>query len=249
MWKWLEQQSEPRKAYALCDHLMPWFTYSAWISLVVGIIWGLAFAPADYQQSDSYRIIFVHVPAAIFGMGIYVAMAIAAIIAAIWQWKTAHLTMMAMAPVGAVFTLISLFTGAAWGKPMWGTWWIWDARLTSQLILLFLYLGVIALYAVFEDKKQAGKAAGLLSMIGVINVPIIHFSVEWWNTLHQGATITKFGEPSMPPDMLYPLLVCLFGFAAFASVVTLMRLKTLILEQHKTRNWVTELVLFKGASK
>jgi heme exporter protein C len=155
----------------------------------------------------------------------------------IWQWKTAYMAMIAIAPVGAVMTFIALFTGAAWGKPMWGTWWIWDARLTSELILLFLYLGVMALYSAFDDKQQAGKAAGIMALVGVINVPIIHFSVEWWNTLHQGATITKFGKPSIAPEMLWPLLINILGFAAFVGAVSLIRMKNELLRREFHRPW------------
>ncbi|MEF1220414.1 heme ABC transporter permease CcmC, partial [Photobacterium damselae] len=160
----------------------------------------------------------------------------------VWQIRLSDMAAAAMAPVGAVFTFIALFTGAVWGKPMWGTWWVWDARLTSELILLFLYLGVIALYNAFDDHKTAAKAAGLLAIVGVINIPIIHFSVEWWNTLHQGATITKFAKPSMSTDMLWPLLLNIFGYAFFFGVVTMISLRNEILLRESHRPWVRELV-------
>ena len=146
-----------------------------------------------------------------------------------------------MAPVGAVMTFIALFTGAAWGKPMWGAWWVWDARLTSELILLFLYIGVIALYGAFEDKQQAGKAAGVMALVGVVNIPIIHYSVEWWNTLHQGATISKFDQPSIAPEMLWPLLISLLGFAFFIGAVTTVRLRSEIVRREMHRPWVQKL--------
>jgi heme exporter protein C len=241
MWKWINSFAKPEKAYWLCSILLPWFAIVAIVSLIVGIVWGLGFAPSDYQQGDSFRIIYIHVPSAILAMGAYVAMAIGALVGVVWQWRTAFMFMIAIAPVGAVMTLISLFTGSFWGKPMWGTWWIWDARLTSQLILLFLYLGVISLYAAFEDKQQAGKAAGVMAMVGVINIPIIHFSVEWWNTLHQGASITKIGKPSIAEPMLWPLLICILGFAAFIGWVTLIRMKNEIILRDMHRPWVAKL--------
>lgn len=242
MWKWLNSYAKPEKAYGLCNWLLPWLVIVACMSLLVGTFWGLMFAPADYQQGDSFRIIYIHVPSAILSMGAYVAMAVAASVGLIWQWRTAYMTMIAIAPIGAVMTFIALFTGAAWGKPMWGTWWVWDARLTSELILLFLYLGVMALYSAFDDKQQAGKAAGVMALVGVINVPIIHYSVEWWNTLHQGATISKFAKPSIAPEMLWPLLINLLGFSAFVAFVSVIRLRNEILRREMHRPWVIALV-------
>ena len=205
MWKWLHPYAKPEAAYRLCGKLLPWFAILSLLLLSLGSLWGLAFAPADYQQGDSFRIIYIHVPAAIWSMGVYMFMAIAAFIGLVWQMKLSDMAASAMAPIGAVYTFIALVTGAIWGKPMWGAWWVWDARLTSELILLFLYLGVIALYQAFDDQRTAAKAAGILAIVGVVNLPIIHFSVEWWNTLHQGATITKFAKPSIASDMLWPL--------------------------------------------
>ena len=242
MWKWFHSYAEPEKAYRLCGTLLPWFSVLAILGLVVGLIWGLVFAPADYQQGDSYRIIFLHVPTAILSLSAYTAMAIAALVGIVWQWRTAFMFIIAIAPVGAVITFISLWTGAAWGKPMWGTWWIWDARLTSQLILLFLYLGVIALYSAFSDKQQAGKSAAVLALIGVINIPIIKYSVEWWNTLHQGATISKFEKPDMPLSMLLPLLTCIVGMAAFIGTVTMMRMRNEMILRDAHRPWVAKLI-------
>ncbi|MDP2545486.1 heme ABC transporter permease [Photobacterium damselae subsp. piscicida] len=242
MWKWLHPYAKPERCYQLCGTLLPWFSVLAFSLILVGTIWGLMFAPTDYQQGDSFRLIDWHVPAAIWSMGAYVSMAIAAFIGLVWQIRLSDMAAAAMAPVGAVFTFIALFTGAVWGKPMWGTWWVWDARLTSELILLFLYLGIIALYNAFDDHKTAAKAAGLLAIVGVINIPIIHFSVEWWNTLHQGATITKFAKPSMSTDMLWPLLLNIFGYAFFFGVVTMISLRNEILLRESHRPWVRELV-------
>ncbi len=242
MWKWLHPYAKAEKTYQLCGRLLPWFAVFAVLSLVVGSVWGLAFAPADYQQGDSFRIIYIHVPSAMWSMGIYASMAIAAFIGLVWQLKLANMAAAAMAPIGAVFTFIALLTGAVWGKPMWGAWWVWDARLTSELILLFLYLGVIALYHAFDDEKTAAKAAGILAIVGVINLPIIHFSVEWWNTLHQGATITKFGKPAIALEMLWPLLLCIFGFAMFFAAVMMIRFRSEIIRREKQRPWVQQLV-------
>lgn len=242
MWKWLHPYAKPQQAYSLCGTLLPWFSTLAFVLLSTGTVWGLAFAPTDYQQGDSFRIIYIHVPGAILSMGTYLAMAIAAFIGLVWQIRTAFMGMIALAPVGAMMTFIALFTGAAWGKPMWGTWWVWDARLTSELILLFLYLGVISLYSAFEDKDQAGKAAGVMAIVGVVNLPIIHYSVEWWNTLHQGATISKFEAPSIADDMLWPLLINLLGMALFIGAAVLYRLQNEILRREIHRPWVASVL-------
>jgi heme exporter protein C len=183
----------------------------------------------------------VHVPSAVLSKSLYSAMAIAAFIGLVWQVKTSFMAMIALAPIGAMVTFVSLITGAAWGKPMWGTWWEWDARLTSQLILLFLFLGVISLYKAFEDKQQAGKAAGVMAIVGVINLPIIHYSVQWWNTLHQGATIMKLGKPSMPPEMLWPLLLSILGWALVSGAIFLLRMQNEILQRDIRRPWVVAL--------
>lgn len=241
MWKWLHPYARSEQAFKLCGRLLPWLSFSAMLILTVGTVWGLAYAPSDYQQGDSFRIIYIHVPSAILSMGVYSAMAVAAFIGLVWQIRTATMAVAAIAPVGAVLTFIALFTGAAWGKPMWGTWWVWDARLTSELILLFLYLGVMALYQSFDDKQQGGKAAGVMALVGVVNLPIIHYSVEWWNTLHQGATITKFGKPSIAPEMLWPLLLCILGLALASAAISLYRFQTELMRREMHRPWVKAL--------
>lgn len=242
MFKWLDPYAKPQRLYALCGVWQQWLMPLAWFTLLLGVVWGLGFTPADYQQGDSYRIIHIHVPAAIWSMGAYSSMAIAAFIALVWQIKVAQWAIGAIAPIGACFTLIALFTGSFWGKPMWGTWWEWDARLTSELILLFLYIGVIALQNAFADRETGDKAASLLAIVGVVNLPIIHFSVEWWNTLHQGASITKFAKPSIDPSMLWPLLLCIFSFGVLFAAMTCLRLRTAILVHEQHRAWVRELV-------
>lgn len=242
MWKWLHPYAKSEVAYNLCHKLFPYFAWSAVITFVIGSVWGFAFAPADYQQGDSFRIIYYHVPTAIWSMGAYTSMAVCALIGMVWQIRNAELAVYAIAPIGAAFTLLALVTGAIWGKPMWGAWWVWDARLTSELILLFLYLGVMALYNAFEDKRTAARAASILAVVGWVNVPIIHFSVEWWNTLHQGATITKFAKPSISTDMLWPLLLTIFAFFFIFAALTCLRLANQILLNDARRPWVKNLV-------
>ena len=239
MWKWLHQLARPERLYHVCGRFIPWLGLLGLACLLIGWVWGFGYAPPDYQQGNSYRIMYIHVPAAIWSMGIYSAMAVAAFIGLLWQMKMSDLAVAAMAPVGAVFTFIALVTGSAWGKPMWGTWWVWDARLTSELVLLFLYLGVIALYNAFDDRRLAGRAAGILVLVGVVNIPIIHYSVQWWNTLHQGSTNM---QQTIDPSMRYPLRWAIFGYLFFFITLTLMRLRNLILVQERLRPWVAGLL-------
>jgi heme exporter protein C len=241
MWKWLHPYAKSETQYRLLGKIQPVLGVISLIMLALAFVWGLAFAPKDYQQGDSYRIIFIHVPAAIWSMGVYGSMAVAALVALVWQIRQASLAMISMAPIGMVFAFISLATGAIWGKPMWGTWWVWDARLTSALVLFFLYLGVMALYSAFQDRNIGAKAAGILSIVGVVNLPIIHFSVEWWNTLHQGATITKFDKPSMATEMLIPLLLAIFGSMIFMLWLSVVRYRAALLNDERKRPWVRAL--------
>ncbi|WP_168394233.1 heme ABC transporter permease [Erwinia amylovora] len=246
MLKWIHQLGKPERLYRLCGRLLPWFVIPGVAALLLGWAWGFGFAPSDYQQGNSYRIIYVHVPAAIWSMGIYVSMATAALIGLVWQWKTADLAAMAMAPVGAVFTFIALVTGSAWGKPMWGTWWIWDARLTSELVLLFLYTGAIALYHAVDDRRMAGRAAGIVMLVGVVNLPVIHYSVQWWNTLHQGSSGVL--QQAIDPSMRVPLRWSILGYLLVFIALTLMRLRNLLLQAERHRPWVSELAA-KGGRK
>ncbi|MBB1268714.1 heme ABC transporter permease [Shewanella sp. SR44-3] len=246
MWKWLHPYADPERAYKLSGTLLPWFAVAALLLLATGLTWGLLFAPMDYQQGDSFRIIYIHVPAASMSMAIYMGMASASFVGLVWQIKSADWAAASMAPIGAVVTFIALFTGAAWGKPMWGTWWVWDARLTSELILLFLYLGVISLYASFEDKVVAARAAGILALVGVINIPIIKYSVEWWSSLHQPSTIRITEESTMSSEMLYPLLINIVGFGLMAGAITLVRFRAEILARNGMRPWVRALAEAEG---
>ena len=241
MWKWLHPYAKSETQYHLCGKLAPFFAILTILLLGAGMVWGLAFAPADYQQGNSFRIMYVHVPAAIWSMGIYVSMAIAGVIGLVWQIKQAHLSIIAMAPIGAVFNFLSLATGAIWGKPVWGPRGVGDARLTSSPILFFLYLGVMALYSAFQDRNTGLKAAAVLAIVGVINIPIIHFSVEWWNTLHQGASITKLEKPSIAAPMLIPLVLSIFGFMALTIWLTLVRYRNTLLRDEMKRPWVKAL--------
>lgn len=192
--------------------ILVWLTPLAWLLLAVGVVWGLAFAPADYQQKNVFRIIYLHVPSAALSLSVYVMMALAAAIYFIWRIELAALFARAAAPYGALMTTLALTSGALWGKPTWGTYWTWDARLTSELILFFIYLGYILLQHSFEERPLGDRLSALLAIVGLINVPIIHYSVVWWRSLHQGATIFKFAAPAIAPLMLWPLLISLTAF-------------------------------------
>ncbi|WP_372725584.1 heme ABC transporter permease, partial [Immundisolibacter sp.] len=193
----LDRLAVPKFFYPFAGRLLPWLGWLAAGLLGLGAWWGLAVAPADYQQGDSYRIMFIHVPAAWLSMFTYMVMAGGAFVFLVWRMKLADMLAKCCAPLGAAFTLLTLVTGSLWGKPMWGTWWAWDARLTSELVLLFLYLGLIALRGAIDEPQRAGRATALLTLVGVVNIPIIHFSVDWWNTLHQPASLTRMDGPAI----------------------------------------------------
>jgi heme exporter protein C len=239
--RFFHQLSSPRYFYNLAGRFAIWLGVACALLLVAGLYLGLVVAPPDYQQGESYRIIFIHVPAAWMSLFIYVVMAISAAIGLIWRIKLAEVIAISSAPIGASFTFLALATGSLWGKPMWGTWWVWDGRLTSELLLLFLYLGVIALYNAVEDKRTAARAVAILAIVGVVNIPIIHYSVEWWNTLHQGPTVTKFDAPSIHWTMLVPLLIMAVAFKLYYATVVLMRSRCEVLERERNSRWVREL--------
>jgi heme exporter protein C len=241
MMQFFHKMASPRYFYNIAGRFIPWLAASCLLFILAGLYYGLIVAPPDYQQGDSYRIMFIHVPAAWMSMFVYVVMAGAGLIGLVWHIKLAEMIAISSATIGASFTFLALVTGSLWGKPMWGTWWVWDARLTSELILLFLYLGVIALYNAVEDKRTAARATAILALVGVVNIPIIHFSVEWWNTLHQGSTVTKLGAPSIDISMLIPLLLMAVAFKLYYATVVLMRARCEVLERERNTQWVREL--------
>ncbi len=243
---WFHQFGSPPTFYRVAGLLMPWCYGIGALLGAIALYGGLVLAPADYQQGDAFRIIFIHVPTAWMSLFIYFFMAVNAFISLVWRIKISETLAMASAPIGAAFTFICLVTGSLWGKPMWGTWWTWDARLTSELVLLFLYLGVIGLNNAIEDRRQAARAAAFLALIGVVNVPIVHFSVNWWNTLHQGSTVRLLGPSAITADMLWPLLMMMVAtkFWYFGSLFSRSRLAVLELESGK--DWVRRIAL--GAS-
>ncbi len=240
---WFHKLGSPPYFYGFAGRLLPWLYALALASGAVGLYGGLAIAPADYQQGQSFRIIYIHAPSAWMSLFGYIFMAANGFIALVWRIKLSELLAMASAPVGAAFTFITLVTGSLWGKPMWGTWWTWDARLTSELVLLFLYLGVIGLYHAIEDTRQAARAAAFLALIGVVNLPIVHYSVVWWNTLHQGSTVNLMGPSHITGSMVWPLLVLAGSTHVyfFASVLARARASLLALESGK--DWVRRLAL------
>ena len=238
----MHKYASPKFFYALAGTLIPWTAAVTLLLLLAGLYLGLFVAPADYQQGESYRIMFVHVPAAWMSMFIYVLMAGAGAVALVWNIKLAEIFASSCAPIGASFTFLALATGALWGKPMWGTWWAWDARLTSELILFFLYIGYMALQASIDDPRRAARAAAILALVGVVNIPVIHFSVEWWNTLHQPASVSKIGAPSIHPSMIAPLLLISFAFTFYFVAVVLLRMRNEILERERHTGWVAEVL-------
>ena len=241
-WRWFHRFGSPAWMYGFAGRWAPRFAIVAIILFVIGLYQGLVLAPPDYQMGDSYRIIFVHVPSAWLSMFSYFVMAVAAAVGLVWRMKVADITARSIAPLGAIFTFCALVTGSLWGKPTWGTYWVWDARLTSELILLFLFIGYIALHDSFEDRRTGARAAAVLAIVGVINLPIIHFSVEWWNTLHQGSTVTRLDGPTMDTSMLIPLLVMFVAFNFYFASAVLNRLRSGLLEHERKTNWVREVI-------
>jgi len=221
----MQQFANPQRFVRIAKVLTPWLLGATALSIVVGLYLGLFVAPPDYQQGDAARIMYVHVPAAWMSLFVYASMAVASAVAFIWKHPLADVAAKASAPIGAVFTALALITGSLWGQPMWGTWWVWDARLTSVLILFFLYLGYIVLWNVIEEPTRAARAARILALVGAINVPIIKFSVDWWNTLHQGASVFRMDGPTITSPMLWPLLVMALGYNLFYVTFLLIRMR------------------------
>ena len=218
--------ANPTRFLRIANAVLPWAGGLTVVLLSAGLYLALFASPPDYQQGETVRIMYVHVPSAWMAMFVYACMAAAAAVALIWRHPLADLTAKAAAPIGAGFTLICLATGSLWGKPMWGAWWVWDARLTSVLILFFLYLGYIALVNAFDDPNRGYRAGGILALVGAVNLPVIKFSVDWWNTLHQPASVVRLDGPAIHPDMLWPLLIMAAGFKLFFVTVLILRIRS-----------------------
>jgi heme exporter protein C len=248
MWQFFHKLGSPRWFYDIANRFMPWLLVIGLTLTLTGIVWGLAFAPKDYLQGNSYRIIFIHVPSAFLAQSVYIMMAFAAVVTLVWRMKLADVFVKSVAPVGAVLTFLALFTGSVWGKPTWGTWWIWDARLTSMLILLFLYFGVIALGSAISDAKSSARAVAVLVLVGVVNIPIIKYSVDWWNTLHQPATFKLTEKPTMPAEMWVPLLLVVLGLYLLFSWLAFYRMQTEILDRERRTQWVRALIKPQGTA-
>lgn len=242
MWQALtrlyHKMGSPKWFYEISSRWSPWFFWLGTALMVVGLVWGLAFAPADYLQGNSFRIIYIHVPSALLSQSAYIAMAIAGLVGLVWKMKMSFMVAKVIAPIGAGMAILALLTGAIWGKPTWGTWWVWDARLTSMLILLFLYAGVIAIHSAIENQDMANKAAAILAIVGTINIPIIKYSVDWWNTLHQPATITLTKKPTMAPEMFIPLAMTIIAFYCWFVVWVFARTRNEILWRERRTQWV-----------
>lgn len=238
MWKLLYQLASPKTFYEHTGRILPFLRLGAFLMLFVGLFWGLVFAPADYQQGEAYRIIYVHVPAAFLSMALYGGMSFLAVLLLIWRIKIAGLLLNAVAEIGTSMTLLALVTGSIWGKPMWGAWWVWDARLTSEFILLLLYLAILATHHAFLDKARSDRVLAVLILVGMMDLPVIHYSVYWWNSLHQGASLSVFAKPSIDASMLYPLLLCLLGFLLFCLWAILEKARSELLLRERNQSWV-----------
>ena len=242
MWSFFHKLGSPPWLYRISGSILCWLVPASILGLTVGAVWGLLHTAPDFRQGNSYRILYVHAPSAVVALAGYYVMAFAGAVHLIWKMKLADVAMMAAAPVGAALTFIALVTGAIWGKPTWGTWWVWDARLTSMLILLFLYLGVIALYEAHDNKAAAARACAVLALVGTVNIPIIYKSVDWWYSLHQPASIKFTGPSTIHPSMLYPLLLCIVSFYAFFVCALLAHMRVAILDRERRTGWVKRLL-------
>lgn len=227
----LHRFANPARFSRISRAILPWVATATAILFAVGLYLALVAAPPDYQQGETVRIMYVHVPAAWMSLSVYALVALASAVALIWRHPLADLVAKSASPLGAAFTFIALVTGSLWGKPMWGAWWVWDARLTSVLILFFLYLGYIALAEAYDDPVKGSRAASILAIVGFVNVPIVKFSVDWWNTLHQPASVSRLDGPAIDPAMLLPLLLMAVGFTLYYVAVGIVRLRALVLER------------------
>ncbi len=239
-WIWFHRFGSPSYFYHMASRWGPRTGWCALILMIIGLFMGLFVAPPDYQMGDSYRIIYIHVPTAWMSLSVYLLMAISAAIGLIWRMKVAFCVSRSCAPIGAAFTFCALITGSLWGKPTWGTYWIWDARLTSELVLLFLFMGYMALDRAILDRKTASQATAILSLVGLVNIPIIHYSVEWWNTLHQGSTVIRMDGPSIDIQMLIPLLITTVAMNLYFVSVLFYRVRCELLDLERRTQWVRE---------
>ncbi len=237
---WLHRLGSPRLFFETAGRWLPWLLLLSIGLLLTGAVWALLFVPEDYQQGQTVRIMYIHVPAAILAQSGYLMMAGAAAVFLVWRIKLAAVAMHCAAPLGAAITFLALVTGALWGQPTWGTWWVWDARLTSTLVLLFLYIGVIALGAAMQDRAGAGRACATLALVGLVNLPIIKYSVDWWYSLHQPASFSLTAAPTMPPEMWLPLLLMTLAYYLFFFTAWLMRIRYSILVRERQTDWVRQ---------
>lgn len=238
MWKLLYQLASPKTFYAFSGRIIPWLAVCAVFALTVGMVWGLVYAPPDYQQGEAYRIIYVHVPSAFLSMALYGWMGFLAVLLLVWRIKMAGLLLRFVAQLGACMAFLALVTGSIWGKPMWGAWWVWDARLTSELVLLLLYAAILATHQAVKNKEDGDKIIAILTLVGLIDLPIIHYSVYWWNTLHQGSTLLVFSKPKIDVSMLYPLLLTLIGFSLYCLWIILEKARNEVLLRERRQSWV-----------
>ncbi|WP_149538856.1 heme ABC transporter permease [Siccirubricoccus phaeus] len=227
----LHRFANPGRFLRLSGRVLPWLSAASLLVLAVGVAWGLFFSPPDWQQGETVRLLYIHVPMAWLSMGGYVGLAIGSVFALVWRHPLADLACRELSPVGALVTALCLATGSLWGKPMWGTWWVWDARLTSVLVLFFLWLGHAALVRAFDDQERGARMGAILALIGAVNVPVVKFSVDWWNTLHQPASVTRINAPGLHVDILYPLLVCALGFTLAFAALVLARVRAAVMER------------------
>lgn len=239
-WVWFHRFGSPPWVYGFARRWAPWFGGVAAVMMLIALYGGLVLAPSDYQQKDAFRIVYVHAPSAMLSMMIYVTMAVAAAVGLVWRMKVAHAAAAACAPIGAWFTVATLGTGMLWGKPMWGAFWAWDPRLTTELILLFLYLGYMGLRAAIEDPTKSDKASAVLAIVGVVNIPIIKYSVVWWAGLHQAPTKKLGSDADMPWEMAWPLLLMMLAFVLYFGAVFLIRLRAELLRRERTQSWIRE---------
>jgi heme exporter protein C len=240
MLEWFHRLGSPKTFFEMTGRWLPWMLTGSILLLVVGVLWALLFVPPDYQQGNSVRIMYIHVPAAILAQSGYMMMAAAGAVFLVWRIKLADVAMQTIAPLGASITFLALVTGAIWGKPTWGTWWVWDARLTSTLVLFFLYIGMIALRSALGRQATAGRACAILALVGVVNLPIIKYSVDWWFTLHQASSFSLTDKPAMPSEMWLPLLLMVIAYYLFFFTAWSMRMRNEILNRERSADWVRQ---------